>query len=181
MQAAVTNAMNEAHPHDDALLREGKPSPRPAPSGSGGQAGHGQGRAAEPSLSIPALPVVLACVLAPVVGVATWLGVTLGFGYSQTVVISGVVGSAVVLVVTLVSMLVTSPWTLRPVGLQMTMWMAGTVVRLLATPALAFLLYSAAPLDGKALALSVGAVHLVTLITEASVMSRLLGRAITPG
>lgn len=135
---------------------------------------------AEPEIAVPGRPFVAACALTPLVGGALWAVGATGLGYSREIVATGVAGAAVVLVVSLATVMVVSPWKRRPASMQMTMWLAGTVMRFLATPALAFLLYSAAPLDGKALTLSVGVVHLATLITEATVMSRLLGRAAVP-
>jgi len=135
----------------------------------------------EPEIAVPGFPVVAVCSIVPVLGGLAWAGITLGLSYSSEIVVTGVLGAAIVLVVSLGALLVTSPWRKRPVSMQMTMWLAGTVIRLLATPIVGFLLYSAAPLDGTALTLSVGAVHLATLLTEAAVMSRLLGRAVAPG
>ena len=134
----------------------------------------------EQEIAVPATPVLVVCALVPVLGGAAWAGVATGLGYSSQIVMTGVLGAALVLAITMAALVVTSPWSRRPVSMQMTMWLAGTVIRLLATPAGAFLLYSAAPLDGTALTLSVGGIHLATLLTEAAVMSRLLGRAIVP-
>lgn len=134
----------------------------------------------EAEIAVPALPVISVCTLVPVLGAAAWAGFASGLGYSSQIVMTGVLGGALVLAITMVALVVTSPWTRRPISMHMTMWLAGTVIRLLATPAGAFLLYSAAPLDGTALTLSVGGIHLATLLTEAAVMSRLLGRAIMP-
>jgi len=131
-------------------------------------------------ISVAGKPLFAVCVAIPLVSGAAWAALAPGLGYDRSVTLSGPLGAGVVLVVSMLALLVVSPWVRRPASMQMTMWLAGTVVRFFVTPLLAFLLYSAAPLDGKALTLAVGGVHLVTLITEAAVMSRLLGRAIVP-
>jgi hypothetical protein len=64
----------------------------------------------------------------------------------------------------------------------MTLWLAAMVIRMLATPAITFLLYFAVPAPGgaAALALAVAAVYLVVVLTEAIVVARHVGRITTP-
>ena len=164
------NSRIDHHNDASATPRDGSQSPKPSLSGS----------SREQEVALPAMPLLLVCSMIPVLGGMAWAGVASGLGYPTSIILTGVLGSALVLLISLTALVVMSPWTRRPISLQMTMWLAGTVTRLLATPLGAFLLYSALPLDGKALTLAVGAVHLATLLTEAAVMSRLLGRAIAP-
>jgi hypothetical protein len=87
---------------------------------------------------------------------------------------TGMLGIAVVTVIAIAGVLVMTPWKPRPVVDWMTMWLAGTVFRMLVTPIAAFLLYSALShaLAVKPLVLSVAATYLCTLLVEAAVVAR---------
>jgi hypothetical protein len=113
------------------------------------------------------------------IGLAWWLVASaLGFGPERA--LAGLAGAGVTLVCTVGSMVAIGPWVVRPVGIWMTLWLAGTVIRLLLAPLGTFLLYSATPLDAPALGISVGLTYLLTLLCEAAVLARYMSRAATP-
>jgi hypothetical protein len=71
-----------------------------------------------------------------------------------------------------------TPWKTRPMTDWWTMWLGAMVLRLLATPALAYLLYSAAPLSPEAMCLAVAASYLAALLAEAVGIARHVGRVL---
>ena len=82
--------------------------------------------------------------------------------------------------VTAVSMLALTPWTARPISTLAALWMGATLIRLLVTPAGAYLLYLSSPSAPKALALAVGLGYLVQLMTEASSIAAGMAKALVP-
>ena len=100
-----------------------------------------------------------------------WAAVSLVLGQTTETVTSGVIGAAITAAVSLLAVLVMTPWKTRPMTAWMTMWLGGTVLRLLVTPALTWLVYSAASLSAKPLALSVAVTYVLTLLSEAAVLS----------
>lgn len=105
-----------------------------------------------------------------------WYAVTRLVGPWQDAALTGLMGAIVVAAVAAVSVVAMTPWKRRPMADWMSWWLAGTVVRLLVTPACAFLLYSAARLEAEPLALSVATAYLVTVLTETAVLARHVGR-----
>jgi hypothetical protein len=78
------------------------------------------------------------------------------------------------------STLVLTPWTARPISTLAALWMGSTLVRLLVTPAGAYLLYLSSPSAPKALALAVGLGYFVQLMTEASSIAAGMAKALVP-
>ncbi|MHC4989956.1 MAG: hypothetical protein ACYTGC_03155 [Planctomycetota bacterium] len=131
----------------------------------------------EPCLALPTGTLLAIAVAVPaLLGAAWWLGAGL-IGRPEAAS-AGVAGAAVTATATLLGTLVMTPWITRPIGLWTSIWMAGTVVRLLLAPLGTILLYSATPLDATSLAIAVGATYLVTLLTEAGVLARFIDRAL---
>ena len=71
-----------------------------------------------------------------------------------------------------------TPWRPRDLGMWMTMWMAATVLRLLLTPALAYLLYSATSLSGMALGLAIVTSYFLALLAEWVVLDRHINKVL---
>lgn len=105
-----------------------------------------------------------------------WYAVTSMVEPWRSAALTGQLGSVVVAVVAALAIVAMTPWRPRPMIDWMTWWLAGTVVRLLVTPAGAFLLYSAARLEAEPLTLSVAMTYLVTVLTETAVLARHVGR-----
>lgn len=131
----------------------------------------------EPVISLPTARLLGAVTVAAAITGSLWVGVTLMLGQASAVQTAGLVAAAIVAAVTIAGLLAITPWKTRPISAWMTFWLAGMVIRMLATPALTFLLYSAIPLNAPALTLSVAIVYLVVLMTEAIVVARHVGRA----
>ena len=87
---------------------------------------------------------------------------------------TGMMGIVITAFIALAGVLVMTPWKPRLIADWMTMWLAGTVFRMLLTPIAAFLLYSAAShaLAVKPLVLSVALTYLCTVLVEAAVLAR---------
>ena len=98
------------------------------------------------------------------------------------VFVTGMVGIGVVGVMSILGVVVMTPWKSRTIIDWMTMWLAGTVFRVLVTPVAAYVLYSAlAPrLSAKPLALSVAITYMIALFVEAAVLSTYLKRYCPP-
>lgn len=88
-------------------------------------------------------------------------------------------GAVVVVAVAAVTTLAMTPWMQRPMSSWMTMWLGGTVMRLLLTPVAGFLLYSAALPDRTAFGLSIGLSYLLTLLAEAGVLAGFVHQKLT--
>lgn len=131
----------------------------------------GDSRVSAP-ITLPTFSLLTLVPLASLIIGLTWYFITIWTGRDTSTAIAGPAGAGVVAVVAVISILVMTPWKSRPMDLWMTFWLAGTVVRLLVTPAGAFLLYSATPLPASALALSVALAYLVTVLTESIVLAR---------
>jgi hypothetical protein len=134
----------------------------------------------EPVLSMPTSRLVMGVLIAAGLTGAAWVGICLVIGQTAAIQAAGLVGAGVVAVVAAIGIVATTPWKTRPVTGWMTMWLAGTVIRMLATPAVTFLLYSAIPLNAMALTLSVAIAYLVVVLTEATIVARHVGRAVYP-
>jgi hypothetical protein len=98
------------------------------------------------------------------------------------VFLTGMVGIGVVGVMSILGVVVMTPWKSRTMIDWMTMWFAGTVFRVLVTPVAAYVLYSALSprLSAKSLALSVAITYMIALFVEAVVLSTYLKRYCPP-
>ena len=125
----------------------------------------------EPSIALPT-----GLLLASVCGSAMatsfgWLAVVWVGGFGWEVGVAGPAGAAVVAGVGVVAVVAMQPWRSRPVISWVTIWLAAIVGRLLLTPAAAFLLYSAAPLGGTPLLLSIAITYVIVQVCEAAVLA----------
>lgn len=98
---------------------------------------------------------------------------------------SGMMGIGMVAVMSFLGVMVMTPWRKRAMADWMTMWMGGTVFRLLGTPIAAYVLYSAFSaeplrLSAKPLAVSVAIAYMIALFVEAAVVSTYLKRFCLP-
>ncbi len=132
----------------------------------------------EPSISLPAGAMVgLALGVPAAMGLVWWLVARVG-PWSDAFAWAGVCGAAVTAAATLAGTLIIGPWKRHPVHHWMSLWLAGVVVRLLLAPVLAYLLYSAAPLGLAPFGLSIGLTYLLTILSEAALLSRHLQRVL---
>ena len=125
----------------------------------------------EPSLKLPTWRLVITGVVTAFVVAVGWAVMAPGVYMAE-----GAVGAATVAVLSILSLLAMGPWKTRPVSTWTTAWLAALVARLFITPALAFVLYSAAPLSLAPLMLSVAATYVIVQISEAAALSLYLKR-----
>lgn len=92
----------------------------------------------------------------------------------------GCYGIILTWVVAALSILALTPWTARPISTLAALWMGSTVIRLLVTPAGAYLLYLSTPSAPKALALAVGLGYVIQLFAEASAIAAGMAKALVP-
>ena len=134
----------------------------------------------EQVISMPTRKILTAMITAALVVAAVW-GVAVAIGpWSRRDFVSGMVGIATTAVIGIVGLLIMSPWKSRAMGDWMTFWLASTVFRMLTTPVVLFLLYSAASsaLAVKPLALSVALTYLVMLLAEAGILASHVRRSL---
>lgn len=94
---------------------------------------------------------------------------------------SSLLGSGVAIAVTVVGILILMPWRTRPAGTWATLWLAGTVGRLLLTPLVGLAVYSATPVRTDVFLLSLAGSYLACLAAEVAVSARGVARALQPG
>ncbi len=82
-----------------------------------------------------------------------------------------------VLPVALVGWVITAPWRPRFAIDLITVWLAGTVVRLLLTPLACLALYSQAPCDKSQFVVAVGACYFAVVLAEVGMIAFSLPRA----
>jgi hypothetical protein len=131
--------------------------------------------AREPITALPALRMVLTVVGAGLATMAAWTAVTVLNGRTATIM-PAAAGAALVTGISTLSLLAIGPWKPREMGTWVNLWLAALVGRLLLTPALAYLLYSATPLSLTPLMLSVGVTYVVVQISEAAALAAYLKR-----
>ena len=107
-----------------------------------------------------------------------WLAVVWLGGFGIDAVAAGLAGSALVAAVGVAAALLMRPWRPRPVSSWMTWWLAGIVGRLLVTPVVAYLLYSATSLSGTALGLAIVFSYFLALLAEWVVLDRHINKVL---
>lgn len=130
----------------------------------------------EPTFTLPVGRLLSAIALAAGLSGSVWVAVTLLLRKPADVQWAGLVGAGVVLIVAVLGVLAMAPWRARPASTWMTLWLAGMVIRMLAAPALTFLLYFAAPLNAVALTLAVAVAYLIVLLTETATIAHHVSR-----
>lgn len=114
--------------------------------------------------------VVAACAWSLLAPLAGWEGWPLGVN-----AFAGVVPVA------MLGWLVTAPWRPRAAIDWITIWLAGTVIRLLLTPVAAISLYSLTPCDTRQFVGALGAVYFAVLMAEVGSIALSLPRAVVGG
>lgn len=116
-------------------------------------------------LGVTAASLAVAGLWAAVVGLGPW---------DKTAFTTGLVGAAIMGVLALNGVLIMTPWKPRAFADWMTVWLAATVFRMLVTPSIVFLIYSATSetLPAKPLGLSVALTYMATLFVEAAIIAR---------
>ncbi|MHC4082814.1 MAG: hypothetical protein ACYS15_02790 [Planctomycetota bacterium] len=130
----------------------------------------------EPSLALPTWRMLLTVAAGTVAAVVGWWAVTSIVAPGRDVLVAGAAGAVAVAAVSVLAVLVIRPWRTRPVSAWINWWLGAMVLRILATPVVAYLLYSATALSLTPLMLSVAATYLVVQVSEAAAVAHYLKR-----
>ena len=128
----------------------------------------------EPTIGLPTARLITTVMFATIIAAGGWYAAASLGRWGAETARTGLIGGTLVGVIVLAGVLIMTPWVTRPVSAWMTLWLAGTVMRMLMTPIAAWLLYSATPrgsLAAEPLALSVALTYLATLFSEATVLA----------
>ena len=129
----------------------------------------------EPTIALPTGRMVVTVGVLATATAAVWMAVTALLGRPADLA-AGPAGATLVAGITIAGVLAMRPWKTRPIGDWMTWWLAALVGRLLLTPLLAYLLYSATPFGLVPLMLSVAVTYVIVQVGEASALAVYLKR-----
>ena len=132
----------------------------------------------EPSLALPTRRMLLTIAAGTATTFLGWAVVTSIIVPGREVLVAGGAGAAVVAAVSVIGALIISPWRIRPVGDWINWWLGSMVLRILLTPVVAYLLYSATALSLTPLMLSVAATYVVVQVSEAAAVAHYLKRVV---
>jgi len=118
---------------------------------------------------------VITVIASAVATIAGWSAVTALTGRTSTIT-AAAAAATLVAGISILSLVVIRPWKPREMGTWANLWLAALVGRLLLTPALAYLLYSATPLSLTPLMLSVAVTYVIVQISEAAALAAHLKR-----
>lgn len=105
-----------------------------------------------------------------------WAGAVFALRMPAEIMQAGLVGIGLVTVIALGGVLVMLPWIPRSIMTWTSTWIGSSVFRLLLTPAITFVLYSATSLPPVPLVLGVASAYLVVLLSEAAILARIVNR-----
>lgn len=129
-------------------------------------------RSSEPLYRLPAGVLALGWAAAALLAIAGWPLVGLGVEMPPGWLFWGMVGAAVSAGVGGLGLLVLAPWKPRRSGDLPTLWLASTTARLLAIPAVAFLIYSAARPPDRPFVIGLAISALLLLLIEVPIIAR---------
>lgn len=129
-------------------------------------------------MSLPTGSLLATVVAVPFLVASGYAIAVLAGPWSEDLLIAALAGAGVVALASVVGVLVMTPWATRPMSLWMTFWLGATVVRLLLTPLLAFVVYSATSLDSTSLILALAIAYFCTLMGEAAVIAASVRQAL---
>jgi hypothetical protein len=135
--------------------------------------GAGAGPQVAQRIRLPVGALLGVVITAPaLVAVACWI-IDMTWSLGGQVANAGLAGAVGVGLVAIGGVLIMTPWKPRAMADWMTMWLGATVFRLLLTPVLVYLLYSAASpaLAVKPLVLSVASTYFAALLAEAAILA----------
>ncbi|MCH7798213.1 MAG: hypothetical protein IID28_07175, partial [Planctomycetes bacterium] len=133
----------------------------------------------EPVTALPTRRLVVTALVAAALTALGWAGVTALTGRHGSIT-AAASGAVLVAGISIGSLLLIRPWRPRALGTWANLWLAALVGRLLFTPALAYLLYSATQLSLTPLMLSIGVTYVVVQISEAAALAAHLNRISAP-
>ncbi len=147
--------------------------PTPSRSTSGSRSPQDLPSAADHAVTLPVSLLLWSMIGCCLLAAAMWAAAVALGPWHRAELTSGLTGMSLTLVMSMLGLLVMSPWKRRLAVDWMTMWLGATVFRVLGTPVAAFLLYSAASpwLAIKPFGLSVAVAYLATLFAESAVLA----------
>ena len=128
----------------------------------------------QPAVRLPTVRLVSAVVVAGALAAAGWWASAALLAGDQVEPRLAIAAWAVVAGCTVAGVLAIGPWKPRPVSRWITMWLAQTVLRMLLTPIVAFVVARAGAIDLMSLAVPLGITYLAAVVCEALVVSRFL-------
>ena len=129
-------------------------------------------RSSEPLYRLPAGLLGLGWLVSALLGVAGWFPVSWIVQLPPDWLKWGVIGGAVSAVIGGLGLLLIGPWKPRRSGDLPTLWLASTTGRLLAIPAVAFVIYSAARPPDKPFVIGLAASALILLVIEVPIIAK---------
>ncbi len=130
----------------------------------------------EPTLPLPTRRMLLTVAVASAATTLAWIAVASVVMPRREILATGAAGAAVVAAVSALGVLVIRPWRTRTVSAWTTAWLGATVLRLVVTPVVAYVLYSATALSLTPLMLSVAVTYVVVQVSEAAAVALHLKR-----
>lgn len=131
----------------------------------------------EPAIALPVGSLITASIIGAAAPGAIWtIGAMIG-GFGWNIASAGLLGAGVVIIAMIAGLLVLTPWKARPIAIWGPLWLGGILVRLVLTPLLAWVLYSATSIQPEAFGACVGITYITALLTEVSVLARFVRRA----
>lgn len=125
----------------------------------------------EPAIALPTGRLLAAASGAAIAVGGGWVVVALIVGAAPPMVRVGLWSAAIVMVAMTAGLLVIAPWRTRPIGLWMSLWLGGTLVRLIVAGGLAYVLYSATQVSEWSVLAGVGGAYFLALISEVIVLA----------
>ena len=135
--------------------------------------GHAQNKEGSP-VAMPWISVTLAVSGACIAVAVLWVFVAPMWGWEGTPIATRAI--IAVLPISLLGWFVTIPWVPRPIIRWTSAWLAGTVARLLLTPAAIAAVYFYAPCDAAQLVAATGACYFAALMAEVGTVASTLLR-----
>ena len=125
----------------------------------------------EPTIALPTGRMVWSIVGLSILTAVGWMAVVWIGRLGNEAGTAGVAGAAIVAVVSVAASLLMRPWRPRLLSWWVSWWLGGILIRLLITPAAAYLLYFATSLSGTPLMLSVATTYVIVQCGEAAVLA----------
>ena len=129
-------------------------------------------RSSEPLYRLPARLLGLGWLVSGVIGVGGWFLASWIVQVQPDWLKWGVIGGVISTVIGGLGLLIIGPWKPRRSGDLPTLWLASTTGRLLAIPAVAFVIYSAARPPDKPFVIGLAASALILLMIEVPIIAK---------
>jgi hypothetical protein len=130
----------------------------------------------EPVTALPGGRLIASAVVAAGVAGIVWFIASSMLGADAGNRAAGLYGAGIAAIAMTAGLLILGPWIARPIGMWMTLWLAGMVARFVIALALAWVLYSATSVSPWSLVGGVGGPYFAALLTEVIVLAGFMSR-----